>query len=250
MKFRQFSVCALVTIAAIIGNQTLASSQERFKTPTHPTLSEITNSEPMSTTQPSNLSADSYRTPSRPTRSEVGQSPLTSSPMPPSVMPANPTSSSSSMGNGRMAFSRAPKLIRNNASHKNASTPSTYEFTVTVPSDAGAPLQSLRIVQDPNIETVNFNVSDSKAFMGDRFGAGQELSLSSVGGTQPTLGEATIVFAQPIQPGSTVTVALDVPQNPISAGVYEFGVTAFPVGDQGTGQFLGYGRVNLYGGGN
>jgi Protein of unknown function (DUF2808) len=243
MKFRQLSLYTLVTIATIAGTHVTAIAQERFKTPTHPTLAEITNQTP--TTQPQSRSADPFKTPTHPTLSEVGVSPSQS------PNPVMPIMSPQAHGiPGQMFFSRVPRLVRVNASQKAAYAPSTYEFTVSVPSDAGAPLQAIKVVQAENLDTVHFDVSQSKAFMGERFAAGPELPLASIGGTQPAPGEATIVFNQPVQPGSTVTIALDVKGNPASGGVYEFGVTAFPVGEKGTGQFLGYGRINLYNGGN
>lgn len=90
--------------------------------------------------------------------------------------------------------------------------------------------------------------SDSKAFLGDRFAAGSKIRLASVDGEQAANpSEVTIVFDQPVQPGSKVTVALAAQQNPGGGGIYEFGVTAYPAGENGLGQFLGYGRINFYG---
>ena len=397
MTFQKFSY-ALVTIAAIAGTQVVASAQERFKTPTHPTLSEITTDDQRPMTDYSSMSpyqvntspqsnqmgsesypssgqpvsprasdtsnpSDRLKTPTRPTLPEIDNSsnnsnnsngkpmmspqtggnsdsvepakmprqrnssgmstspnsnlPMTSpqntgtgasgnsdsvepakmpnqrnssgmstspnnnlpmtSPQntgtsgnsdsvepakapkpqnrsdanlsPNSVMPMMAPQSSNPMTQS-MTFSRAPRLGRVNASHKGTFVPSTYEFTITVPSDAGAPLQAVRIAQDENLETVEFDVSESKAFKGEGYKAGSELRLASVGGAQSTPGEAIIVFDQPVAPGDTVTIGLDVPGNPMSDGVYEFGVTAYSDRTQNIGQFLGYGRITLYGGGN
>ncbi|HEY9884013.1 MAG TPA: DUF2808 domain-containing protein, partial [Thermosynechococcaceae cyanobacterium] len=128
---------------------------------------------------------------------------------------------------------------------------STYEFTLTVPKNAGQPLKAVKIAQAENVETVKFDVSNSKAFVGDRLTASSEIQLASVGAEQPANpGEVTIVFEQPVQPGSTVTVALAVQSNPVWGGVYEFGVTAYPDGENGLGQFLGYRRISFYGNSN
>jgi Protein of unknown function (DUF2808) len=145
-------------------------------------------------------------------------------------------------------FAHPPTLVRTNALHKTAYTPSTYEFTITVPADAGAPLSAVTIVQDQNLETVKFNVPQSQAFMGKQYAAGPVIPLASIGGAVDPPGTATIVFDQPVAPGSTVTIAVDVKANPSSGGIYEFGITAYPTNEQGRGQFLGYGRINLYGG--
>jgi hypothetical protein len=214
MRFPQLSLYALVTIAAIAGTQSIALSQPSFKNPTHPTLSDLSSPSTAAT---------------------------------PTIEAVQPQANS---GTGQMFFSHAPTLVRVNALQKAAYTPSTYEFTISVPSDAGTPLQAVRIVQEENISTAKFNIGKSKAFGGERYAAGPELRLASVGGAQPPAGEATIVFDQPVQPGTTVTIALDVRANPTFGGVYEFGVTAFPAGPAGEGLFLGYGRINVYSGGN
>ena len=49
---------------------------------------------------------------------------------------------------------------------------------------------------------------------------------------------------------TVITVAIESQRNPSWSGVYEFGVTAYPTGENGLGQFLGYGRINFYGNSN
>lgn len=146
-------------------------------------------------------------------------------------------------------FSHPPMLLRTNALHNTSSTPSAYEFTIAVPADAGAPLKAIMITQDQNLETVKFNTKQNKAFNGKRYASGPEIPLASVGG-QEVPGTTMVVFEQPVQPGSTVTVAVDAQANPSWGGIYEFGVTAYPTAENGRGQFLGYGRINFYGVGN
>ncbi|MBD2021162.1 DUF2808 domain-containing protein [Leptolyngbya sp. FACHB-36] len=148
-------------------------------------------------------------------------------------------------------FSHPPQLVRAAAFPNGGSVSSTYEFTLTVPKDAGQPLKAVTIAQATNVETVKFNGANHKAFIGRRFADGPEIRLASVGGAQPANpGEATIVFDPPVQPGSTVTIALAAQRNPSWNGVYLFGVTAYPDGKNGLGQFLGYGRINFYGNSN
>jgi hypothetical protein len=145
-------------------------------------------------------------------------------------------------------FAHPPRLIRAAASQTAGYTPSTYEFTLTVPQNAGQPLKAVTIAQVENLETIQFDTNRSRAFAGQRFAVGSEIPLASVGGPQPSNpGEVTVVFDQPVQPGSTVTVALETQSNPGWGGVYLFGITAFPGTENGLGQFLGYGRINFYG---
>jgi len=152
---------------------------------------------------------------------------------------------------GQSFFSHPPQLVRAAALPSGGSVSSTYEFTLTVPKDAGQPLKAVTIAQATNVETVKFDGINNKAFIGKRFADGPEIQLANIGGEQPANpGEATIVFDQPVQPGNTVTIALPVQKNPDSNGVYLFGVTAYPDGENGLGQFLGYGRINFYGNSN
>lgn len=105
---------------------------------------------------------------------------------------------------------------------------------MTVPEDAGQPLKAVKITQAENLEIVKFDVSNSKASLGQRFASSSEIRLASTGGQPAHPGEVTLVFDQLVQPGSTVTVALAVQQNPSWGGVYEFGVTVYPVGEGAT----------------
>ena len=147
-------------------------------------------------------------------------------------------------------FSQPLHLVRSAASLDGGYLPSTYEFTLTIPKDAGQPLKAVTIMQATNVETVQFDVTQSRVF-NSRRAAGTEIQLASVGGNQPSnAGEATIVFDQPVLPGNTVTIVLAVRRNPIGSGVYQFGVTAYPDGENSLGQFLGYGRINFYGNSN
>ncbi|MBW4692072.1 MAG: DUF2808 domain-containing protein [Lyngbya sp. HA4199-MV5] len=170
---------------------------------------------------------------------------------PVAIQSALPAANSATNQEGQTFFSEPPQLTRVAASQTGAYVPSTYEFTLTVPKNAGQPLKAVTIAQAKNVETVKFDVGSSKAFIGDRLTASSEIQLASVGGEQPANpGEATIVFDQPVQPGNTVTVALQSQRNPSWSGIYEFGVTAYPAGENGLGQFLGYGRINFYGNSN
>jgi hypothetical protein len=151
---------------------------------------------------------------------------------------------------GQTFFSHPPRLDRAAAFPNIGYVPSTYEFTLTVPEDAGQPLKAVTIMQLTNVETVEFDVAQSRAFISQR-GTGSEIQLASVGGNQPANpGEATIVFDQPVQPGTTLTISLAVRRNPVWNGVYLFGVTAYPEGENGLEQFLGLGRLSFYGSSN
>lgn len=168
--------------------------------------------------------------------------------VPQAIQPEAKTESTAIRQAGQTFFSHPPTLIRATSFQIGANIPSTYEFTLTVPQDAGQPLKAVTITQVENVETVNFDVSNSKAYIGRQLTTSSGIRLASVGGNQPAnLAEATIVFDRPVQPGNTVTIALAAENNPHQSGVYLFGVTAYPDGKNGLGQFLGYGRIHFYG---
>ena len=158
----------------------------------------------------------------------------------PSSLPA----SAVDLGGGRTFFDQSPRLIRTAASRTSSHAPSTYQFTIEVPSDAGEPLKA--VTQKPNVERIEFDLSENRAFIGDSFAGGPQLSLANIGGIQPSdSNEVTVVFDQPVEPGNTVTVSLRAKKNPHNGGVYLFGVTAFPVGNNSPGLYLGPARLHF-----
>lgn len=239
MLFQRLVLGMMIAFAATISTQPSVFSQTSASNPTHTRLSEVGTSPTFSLHPPTH---SQFKNSTQPRLSEIGMS---------TMMPAQMTESqmtSVQFSGGQAFFSHPPRLMRAYTSQSQAYVPSTYEFTLVVPSDAGQALKAVRIAQERNLETVKFDVGRSKAFAGARYASGAEIPLASIGGTSVP-GEATIVFDQPVQPGSTVTVALEAKANPASGGIYEFGVTAFPVGEQSMSQFLGFGRLNFYTGG-
>jgi hypothetical protein len=150
------------------------------------------------------------------------------------------------LNNGSVAFNNPPRLIRTASSFGSPNTPSAYQFTISVPKNAGEPLEAVTIVQQPNAQTIPLDISQNRAFKGDSFAGGSALHLASIGGSQSQNShQVTVVFNPPVTPGNTVTVELRSQGNP-TLGVYLFGVTAYPAGENGVGQFLGYGRLQFY----
>ncbi|BAY08857.1 DUF2808 domain-containing protein [Calothrix sp. NIES-2098] len=151
------------------------------------------------------------------------------------------------LSNGQISFNNPPRLIRSATNFSSSNVRAIYQFTISVPQDAGEPLEAVSIVQRPNVETIAFDVSQHRAFKGNSFAGGPAVHLANIGGTEVSKSnKQMIVFAPPIAPGSTVTVEMVAKENPQFAGVYLFGVTAYPAGENGIGQFLGYGRLHFY----
>lgn len=151
------------------------------------------------------------------------------------------------LSDGSVAFVQPPRLLGAIATHKTARFPgSIYAFTLNLLPDAGEPLQSIQIAPDRAPDYVKFRLSDTEAFEGNSLDRpGTRLPIRSV--TQdPKTRVVTVTFEPPVTPGKTITLALRTRYNPDIGGVYLYGVTAFPAGEKSRGQFLGYGRIQIY----
>jgi hypothetical protein len=146
---------------------------------------------------------------------------------------------------GRLAFNSPPRLVESATTVQNSGGITSYQFTIHVPQDAGQSLKALEINQVPNLETVEFIPSQSRAVVADGGTRGLEVKLSSIGGDQAVPGETMVVFDPPIYPGMTVTVFVQPKRNPRYENIYMFGVVAYPEGENTLGQFLGYGRLSV-----
>lgn len=146
---------------------------------------------------------------------------------------------------GQIASNSSPSLIRTAAAtYPGIGALARYQFTIRVP-EASKPLQAVTITQRENLEQIRFNLSRSHAFAGNRFAGGPAVSLASIRGSEPSnSNKVTVVFDPPVQPGSTVTVSLE-GRRPAWGGVYLFEVTAFPVGENSPGLFLGSGQFTF-----
>jgi hypothetical protein len=117
-----------------------------------------------------------------------------------------------------------------------------------VPQNAGEPLGRIEIAQQDAsnfARNVEFELEDSRAFVGTRGDRGEALTLGNVTADEENQ-TVSVTFDPPVPPGTVVTLGLRAERNPRSGGVYLFGVTAFPPGESAYGQFLGYGRFNFY----
>lgn len=121
----------------------------------------------------------------------------------------------------------------------------TYYFTLEVPVTASQPLQQVAFTQREGVETIRFDGEDSRAFEGtpDRKGQNLPVRLAASERQNDTL---TVTFDRPVQPGKTVTIALQALRNPDYEGVYLFELTGFPSAGQTNGQSIGVGRLQFY----
>jgi hypothetical protein len=153
-------------------------------------------------------------------------------------------------------FELAPRLVKlsTNLSQTRASG-AKHRFTIAVPQNAGASLKAITITQPESGDRIDYEANQSKAFAGEsnpqgtssRIAQKTEIPLASIGGPQLPDGEVTVVFNRPVLPGQAVTVELSPRTNPSRDGVYLFGITAYPEGQNGPGLFLGHSRLTFYG---
>lgn len=152
------------------------------------------------------------------------------------------------LSDGTIHFVRPPSLLDSTTTTNTVLARSTYYFTIAVPETAGEPLERIQVDQQNGenfTRRVEFETDESEAFIGTFRDRGTEIPIRE---TQydPETQSVAVVFAEPVPPGTVVTIALRPERNPRQDGVYLFGVTAFPPGERGQGQFLGYGRFHFY----
>jgi hypothetical protein len=165
--------------------------------------------------------------------------------------------------NGTVYFTEPPSLVGATNTFKEIYVPNvTYYFTINIPDNAGEPLQRVTLNEYQGVDDIRFDLKQTSAFEGDPSHKGQKLALkdvtSEVSRTPTTPGErlgqtrpgkrrtVSVTFDQPVPPGRAITIALLAEENPSVDGVYLYGVTAFPPGENAYGQFLGFGRLQFY----
>lgn len=145
---------------------------------------------------------------------------------------------------GSTHFAGVPRLVSATTTQKQARTwGGRYYFTVAVPEDASEPLGKLVIQQDEGGSRLGrFDLEDTVAFQAENRQV--RFAIASVEQDREERN-ITVTFEPGIEPGQTVQLGLQPLRTP-SAGVYLWGVTAFPEGESPSGQFLGYGRLHFY----
>ncbi|MBV9387449.1 MAG: DUF2808 domain-containing protein [Chroococcidiopsidaceae cyanobacterium CP_BM_ER_R8_30] len=142
---------------------------------------------------------------------------------------------------GTVYFNQPPSLVKATTTYKDPQVPSTYYFTLSLPEQAGEPLQRVTFAQYKGLETIAFDLKRTEAEDAD---SRQQLTLGEVTRDRETK-TVSVTFNPPIPPGRTIKIGLHAIRNPLAGGVYLFGVTAYPAGEKSHGQFLGYGRLQF-----
>ncbi|MBD1904035.1 DUF2808 domain-containing protein [Funiculus sociatus GB2-A5] len=159
---------------------------------------------------------------------------------------AHPSAVAIRLADGTVSFDKPPRLVNASTTFETVNVPgATYYFTVSLPENAGEPLQRIAIAQNQGFDDIRFQLKDSVAFEGTPERKGEKLRLKAVTKDNKT-GTITVTFDPPVSPGKTVTIGLDPVRNPWTSGVYLFRVTAFPAGEKAYGLDLGVGRLHFY----
>ena len=150
---------------------------------------------------------------------------------------------------GTVAFEAGLLLVDAHATFKGVRVRAArYYFDLELPEDIGEPLQKVVIQQRTGGDEVKFRPEKTKVYLGDHRDKGE--AIEAIAFVDEETEAITVELEQPIPPGSRVTIGIKPKRNPDFAGVYLFGVTAFPQGEKARGMYLGPGRLHFYRGGD
>jgi hypothetical protein len=145
---------------------------------------------------------------------------------------------------GRVAFESAVLLLDAHTTFSGVRVgQAIYYFDLELPNDVGESLQKVVIKQRTGGDEIKFEPENTKAYLGDHNDKQEQLDITT--NYDETTGAVTVRFNQPVAPGNKLTIGLKPQRNPDLAGVYLFGVTAFPSGEKPLGLYLGAGRLNF-----
>lgn len=147
---------------------------------------------------------------------------------------------------GTTSFEKSPLLLDAITTYSSVRVPAAkYYFTINVPQDAGEPVEKIVIGQRYSPETISFYPEKTVAFEGTYRNRGERFTIKNSEWDRG-METVTVTFEPPIPPGNTITLRLKPIKNPDYGGVYLFGVTVFPVGENSRGLYLGAGRIHFY----
>lgn len=139
-------------------------------------------------------------------------------------------------------FRASPRLIRSHSSYTLPDVISTYIFDIEVPENAGNNVQKIIINQQKNTETITFFPNKTKAFILDQ--NQKSLELNSTLNVSDNQNEIIINLLQSANPGDKIRLAIQ-GKNPLYGGIYQFGITVYPEGNNPQSLYLGIGRFHF-----
>ena len=147
-------------------------------------------------------------------------------------------------------FSRSPRLINVMTTYRGARVHRPrYYYTIDLPNGIGKPLKKITINQRQGFEEIDYYPQDTIAFQGTPHHRENPITIEESTWDKQT-ETMTIIFEPPVSPATRFTVGLKAKRNPDHGGIYLFGVTAFPAGNNPRELYLGTGRLHFYGSGD
>lgn len=147
---------------------------------------------------------------------------------------------------GTVSFEAAPRLLDARTTFSSVRMRGAkHYFTLVLPENAGEPLKTVQIQQRRAADEIDYDLEDTIAFTGERRKSGEAIAIQSVS-LDPETQAISVTFAEPVVPGTTLTIGLFPERNPRFSGVYLFRVTAFPDGEKPFGLNLGTARLHFY----
>lgn len=141
-------------------------------------------------------------------------------------------------GNGQNQVDR-PLLVEQPTQELN-NRRETYTFSIRLPDNAGDLMAGVLIEQPDRDQLLDFDLDKTEAFRGTPEQR-EAIDLQSVEQIQPS--QIQIRFAEPVNPGTAITIALKPQHVPTGSNTYQIRVSALPVATN-TAEFLGYQQVN------
>ncbi len=144
-------------------------------------------------------------------------------------------------------FTQTPRLVDYATTQKRTYVRgATYYFTISLPENAGAPIQQLNLEQRQGVDFLErYHIEETRAFEGTRSDRGAKISLGLVAADRKNRTIA-VTFDPPVPPGKTVTVGLRPVFTPRTSGVYLLRATVFPPGKGARGITLGVARFQFF----
>ncbi|HAC62815.1 MAG TPA: hypothetical protein DCF68_04590 [Cyanothece sp. UBA12306] len=157
-------------------------------------------------------------------------------------------SSADQLTDERSFFTKSPRLINVMTTFDGTRVQgATYYYTINLPSQSGESLQYITIQKRQGSENIDYFIDKTSAFEGTTDNRGKALVIQDVNWDQEN-ESIKITLDTLVSPGTTFTIGLKPKKNPEYGGIYLFGITVFPRGENPLGLYLGNGRLQFYGG--
>lgn len=156
-----------------------------------------------------------------------------------------PPTKAVTLADGTVAFAKPPRLLDAITTFREVRfRGAKYYFTIVLPPDADEPLGKVTVNLRQGADQIDYRLEKTQATRETVSNKHQGIAIASTTFT-PDTQTVTVIFAQPISPGTTFTFRLIPKRNPDLPGTYLFGVTAFPGGAKSQGIYLGVGRLQF-----